>query len=228
MKKVIVVVGYGPGISKAVAEKFGAEGFAVALVARNKERLEAGVRALKEKGIEAAGVPSDAGKPAEIAAAIASARKALGPIASVQWNAYGAVGGDVTTASLDEVRGIFDVAVVGLVAALQAALPDLKAQKGSLLVTNGSLGLFDPAFDKGAVGWGAMGLAMANSAKHKLAGMLSVKLAPEGVYVGEVMVNGAVKGTASDNGSATIAPATVANAFWKLQQERTEVFTTIA
>ncbi|HEX7670382.1 MAG TPA: hypothetical protein VF395_12390 [Polyangiaceae bacterium] len=35
MAKTIVVCGYGPGISSAVAEKFGAEGFSVALAARN-------------------------------------------------------------------------------------------------------------------------------------------------------------------------------------------------
>jgi NADP-dependent 3-hydroxy acid dehydrogenase YdfG len=47
MAKTIVVVGFGPGISTAVAEKFGSSGFAVALVARNEERLAAGVKALK-------------------------------------------------------------------------------------------------------------------------------------------------------------------------------------
>jgi NAD(P)-dependent dehydrogenase (short-subunit alcohol dehydrogenase family) len=228
MKKVIVVVGYGPGISNAVAEKFGAEGFAVALVARNKERLDAGVRALQAKGIEAAAFTADAGKPEEIAAAIASAQKTLGPIASLQWTAYGTGGGDVTKASVAELRGIFDVPVVGLVTAVQAALPDLKAQKGSVLVTNGGLGFFDPAVDQVAVGWGAMGLAIANSAKHKLVGLLSVKLAAEGVYVGEVVVNGTVKGTAFDGGNATIEPASVANAFWKLQSGRSDVFVTVA
>jgi NAD(P)-dependent dehydrogenase (short-subunit alcohol dehydrogenase family) len=37
MSKTIVVVGFGPGISIAVAEKFGAAGFSFALVARNEE-----------------------------------------------------------------------------------------------------------------------------------------------------------------------------------------------
>ena len=50
----IIVVGYGPGISTGVAEKFGAEGFQVSLVARNKERLDAGVKALEAKGVKAA------------------------------------------------------------------------------------------------------------------------------------------------------------------------------
>jgi NAD(P)-dependent dehydrogenase (short-subunit alcohol dehydrogenase family) len=34
MAKTILVAGYGPGISTAVAEKFGGEGFQVGLVAK--------------------------------------------------------------------------------------------------------------------------------------------------------------------------------------------------
>lgn len=37
--KVIAVAGYGPGISRAVARRFGKERFSVALLARNKEKL---------------------------------------------------------------------------------------------------------------------------------------------------------------------------------------------
>lgn len=39
--RVLVVCGYGPGISDAVARRFGAEGFAVALLSRNQAKLDA-------------------------------------------------------------------------------------------------------------------------------------------------------------------------------------------
>ena len=68
MSKTIVVVGFGPGSSNAVAEKFGAEGFSVALVARSQERLDAGVKALEAKGVAAAAFTADAGDPASIGA----------------------------------------------------------------------------------------------------------------------------------------------------------------
>jgi NAD(P)-dependent dehydrogenase (short-subunit alcohol dehydrogenase family) len=45
MNKTVVVCGYGPGISNAVAERFGAEGFAVALAGRNAARVAAGAKA---------------------------------------------------------------------------------------------------------------------------------------------------------------------------------------
>lgn len=36
---VLIVFGYGPGISHATAERFGREGYSLALVGRNAERL---------------------------------------------------------------------------------------------------------------------------------------------------------------------------------------------
>jgi short-subunit dehydrogenase len=51
MSKTIIVCGHGPGISDAVAKKFGAEGFSVALVARSADKLTAAVAALEAKGV---------------------------------------------------------------------------------------------------------------------------------------------------------------------------------
>jgi short-subunit dehydrogenase len=224
MKKTLVIVGFGPGISSAVANKFGSSGFSVALVARHEEKLAAGVKALKAKGIDAAAFPADAGDPTAIRAAVAKARTALGPVTVLHWNAYGgAAAGDLTTADSASVRGIFDAAIVGLVAAVQEALPDLKASKeGAVLITNGAFGEINPQIDEYAVSARAMGLGVANAAKHKLAGLLAARLKAEGVYVGEVMVAGTVKGTAWDSGNATLDAATIAAKFWELYQARGE------
>jgi NADP-dependent 3-hydroxy acid dehydrogenase YdfG len=230
MSKTIVVVGYGPGVSNAVAEKFGAEGFSVALVARSAERLTAGVDALKAKGVAAAAIPADAGDPAAIAAAIGQARAALGPITAIHWNAYGgAEAGDLITAEPAAVRGAFDVAIVGLLAAIKAALPDLKAAgDGAVLVTNGAFGESGPQIDALAVSLKSMGLAMANAAKHKLVGMLAERLKGDGVYVGEVMIAGAVKGTGFDRGGPAIDPARIAGEFWRLYQARGETYARVS
>jgi NAD(P)-dependent dehydrogenase (short-subunit alcohol dehydrogenase family) len=225
MPKTIIVVGFGPGISTAVAEKFGAEGFAVALVARSQERLDAGVAALKAKGIAAGAFAADAGDAASIEAAIAKARAALGPIAVVHWNAFsGAEAGDLLAVAPSVVGSVFNVAIVGLLAAAEAALPDLKSQGGALLVTNGAFGELGAPMDAIAVGMKSMGVALANAAKHKLVGLLSERLKADGVYVGEVMVAGMVKGTAWDNGSqGAIDPTRIAEQFWRLYQGRGEV-----
>lgn len=224
MSKTILVGGFGPGISTAVAEKFGAEGFSVALVGRSQERLDAGVKTLEGKGIKAAAFAGDLGNPDDARAIVGRVREKLGPITVLQWSAYSGAAGDLTTASTADIHGALGIAVTGFLAAVQAALPDLRKEKdAAILVTNGGLGFFDTQVDAMAVQWGAMGLAVANAAKHKIVRLLSQKLAPENVYVGEVMVTGAVKGTAFDSGNATIEARTVGEKFWSLYASRKEL-----
>ncbi|CAN5628513.1 SDR family NAD(P)-dependent oxidoreductase [soil metagenome] len=216
MSKTILVCGHGPGISDAVARKFGAEGFKVALVARNGERLNAAVTALKSAGIEAAAFPTDLGDPAAVKAMVATAQKALGPVTVIHWNAYTGGAGDLTTADVAELQMTINVSVVGLVSAIQASLADLKAQKTSaVLVTGGGLAFYAPKVDEMAVDWRAMGLAVGKAAQHKAVGLLAAKLKADGIYVGEVIVLGMVKGTAFDHGNATLEPSAIADTFWK-------------
>ncbi len=81
----------------------------------------------------------------------------------------------------------------------------------------------NPQMDAMAVQWNAMGLGLANAIKHKLVGMLSERLKADGVYVGQVMVLGAVKGTPFDTGNATLEAASIAKMFWDLYTGRSAV-----
>lgn len=221
MRKTILVCGHGPGISHAVARRFGAEGFAVGLAARRGDKLAAAVEALSRAGVAAQAFPADLADPAGVATLVARVRASLGPISVVHWNAYASTAGDLTTATPDDVRAALDVGVVGLVAAVQAALPDLKAHLGAVLVTGGGLALYDDKIDEMAASWGSMGLAVTKAAQHKLVGVLGARLAADNVYVGEVMVTGLVKGTAFDRGgNATVEPDAVAARFWELYTAR--------
>lgn len=224
MAKTIVVCGYGSGISSAVAEQFGRQGFSVALVGRNAERLAGGVKSLESRGITAAGFPTDLSNEAEVKSLIASVRAKFGRITVLHWNAYSTGAGDLITADSTAIRKAFELPITNLVVALQQALPDLEAQSDSaLLVTNGGLGLDEPQVDAMAVAWNAMDLAVVNAAKHKLVGVLAQKLKPKNVYVGEVLVLGPVKGTAWDDGNAKIEATSVASRFWELYQKRGDV-----
>jgi NAD(P)-dependent dehydrogenase (short-subunit alcohol dehydrogenase family) len=223
MAKTIVVVGYGPGVSAGVAEKFGAEGFSVALVARTEATLAAGVEALKARGITAAAFPADAGDPTAIRGAIARARAALGPIGVIHWNAYSGRGfGDLLSIDPARLPSLFDVALVGLLSAVQEALADLKAAgDGAVLVTNGAFGEINPMIDAIALALGEVGVPLGNAAKAKLVGLLSARLKDEGVYVGEVTIAGVVRGTGPDSpGMPTLEPAAIAEAFWRLYKAR--------
>jgi short-subunit dehydrogenase len=223
MTRSIVVCGHGPGISHAVAKRFGKEGFSVALVARNAERLAAGASELSAAGVQARAFPCDLGNSAAVRGMIREVKAALGPIHVLHYNAYAGLAGDLSVAPESELKAAFDVSVTGLVAATQESLADLKEHKGAVLVTGGGFAFYDPAVDNMAVQFNAMGLAVSKAAQHKLVGLLSAKLAGEGVYVGEVVVLGMVKGTAFDHGNATLEPSAIADKFWELHQARTEV-----
>lgn len=227
MAETIVICGYGVGISDAVARRFGKEGYRVAAVARNAERLGGFVEKLTKDGIEAKAFPCDLSDSDAVRKLIVDVRASLGPIKVLHWNAYSGGAGDLKTASASDLRGAFDVNVVGLISATQAALGDLKAEAGAVLVTGGGLAFYDPNVDAVAVQWGAAGLAIGKAALHKTVGLLSKALKSDGIYVGEVVVTGLVKGTAFDSGNATIEPSTIAEKFWELYRARDAVSATI-
>lgn len=223
MANTIIVSGYGPGISKAVAEKFGAEGFSVAAVARNRDKLATNVAELTAKGIRAQAFPADVSDPKAVRDMVKAVRDKLGPVDVLHWNAVASGGGDLIAGDDDGLRKLYDVAIVGFSAAVQAALPDLRASRGAVLVTNGGLALLDDKVDAVGVAINAMGLSVINAAKHKAVRVLAQKLKADGVFVGEVMVTKTVKGTSFDTGNAELDAKTVATKFWELFKGRREL-----
>jgi len=229
MSKTLVVAGHGPGISQAVAERFGRAGFSVALVARNAGRLAEATARLEAQGCRAAALPADLTNLTSVREVVRKARAALGAITVLHWNAATPVAGDLPTAPAEELTTALGAGTVGLVAAVQEALPDMrKRPEAAVLVTNGGAALLADPVDAAAVQGRIMGLAVANAAKHKLARVLARRLETEGVFLAEVMVMGAVKGTAWDQGRATIAASAVADRFWDLYQKRHEHFANVA
>lgn len=227
MGKTIVVCGHGPGVSDAVARRFGAEGFDVALAARSADRLGAAAEALARRGVRAAAFPTDLADPVSVRALVGAARARLGPIAALHWNSLAEGAGDLLQADAASIRRVLDVSVTSLVVAVQAAHADLAAAKGSVLVTNGGFGLVDPGIDALVVKMQVMGLGLGNAAKLKLTRLLAERLRRDGIHVGEVMITGLVKGTRWDDGSATIEPDAVAAAFWDLHAKRDALSVTV-
>lgn len=220
MAETIVVCGHGPGISDAVARRFGKAGHPVAIVARNKERLAGAAKTLSDAGIKAQGFACDLSNPEAVKGMIGDVRGALGPIGVVHWNVYTPGAGDLTKATQAELNTVLGSGVYGLIAAVQASHADLKAKKGAVLVTGGGFAFYDENVDAMATQYQAQGLAIAKAAQHKTVGLLAKSLANDGVYVGEVVVTGMVKGTAFDSGNATLDPNDIAEKFWSLYTAR--------
>lgn len=220
MQHTVIVAGHGPGISDAVARRFAREGHKVAIVARNGERLAARAAALQAEGLAVHAFAADLSNLDGIAPLVAEIRAALGPIGVLHWNVYTPGAGDLLTAPpVELVRGL-NASAVSLVAAVQASLADLEANQGAVLVTGGGFAFYDRNVDAMAVQFQAMGLAIGKAAQHKAVGVLTQALAARGVYVGEVVVTGMVKGTAFDFGNATLDADDIATRFWELNAAR--------
>ncbi|AHG21546.1 short-chain dehydrogenase [Chania multitudinisentens RB-25] len=221
MKNTILICGYGPGISHAVARRFGKAGHPVALVARNAQRLAEAVTALTAEGIQVQAFPADLSDAKAIQRTVADAREILGPIGILHWNAFLDVEGDLLSMPPSDLSKSFDLRVVGYITAVQESLNDLAASKGSVLATSGVMALDDPQINAFATDYAA--LAIGVTAQRKATQILAHSLAPRDIHVGEVIVNGFVEGTPGGNGkSNTVAPADIAEQFWELHAARQE------
>jgi short-subunit dehydrogenase len=223
MPKTMMIVGFGPGTARAVAEKFGAEGFSLALVARNQSQLATSVAELKTKGIDATAFTADAGDPAAIRSTIQAVRSQMAPITVLFWNAYAGLDvSDLLTADESSIQRLFNAPVFGLIAATKELLPDLKQVSGSaILVSNGGLSDISTAMDAAATQYGFTGIALSGAAKLKLVGLIAERLKADGIYVGEIVVHGTIKSTpgAADN---TIDPTIIADKYWELYESRSQ------
>jgi NAD(P)-dependent dehydrogenase (short-subunit alcohol dehydrogenase family) len=230
MAPVIVVAGYGPGISAAVAESFAKKGFSVALLARTQAKLDAAAAGLKAAhGIEAKGFAVDLVDADVVKATIAKIHDELGTITVLYWNPYGRLAGILDGTTKDYV-GNFNVTTSSLIAAVQAAYADLKSQPGvsAVLVTGGNLSLEVPAITQMTVDWNAATLAVGKAAQRKTVDLMHVTLAKDDIYVGEVTVMTVVKGTPFEKvGNATLTGEDVAAKVVDLYAARSPTFVAI-
>jgi NAD(P)-dependent dehydrogenase (short-subunit alcohol dehydrogenase family) len=85
-KKVATVIGVGPGLGAALARRFAAD-YAVALVARNAEKLIELAREISAAGGTSLVVPADVSKEQEIIGAFERIRRELGDTDVLLYNA---------------------------------------------------------------------------------------------------------------------------------------------
>lgn len=179
--KTIAIVGAGPGLGLSIAKKFGKNGFQVALVARNEEKLNQLVAVLKQNGIEAAAFAADILDAQQIKSAFNAIKERYGfidvleysPIPSVQ-NLAGTL--DVTE---ENVLHQFQFIVLGAISSIGEVLPAmLKKNTGALLFTTGGSSIHPTPM------MGNVGIAMAGLRNHIL--NLNTELSGKGVYAGHI------------------------------------------
>jgi NAD(P)-dependent dehydrogenase (short-subunit alcohol dehydrogenase family) len=136
-----VIVGVGPGLGISLARAFDNAGHPVAMLDRDKAKVDSYAAALGSTGREARGYAADAANPEQLRAAIHSAITDLGPPDVLVYN-VGVVRQDSATGGDDQYWADATAAnVLGARVAADAVLPELLDGRGSLLFTGGGWAL---------------------------------------------------------------------------------------
>jgi len=206
---VIAIIGAGPGLGGAVARRFGREGFSVALISRNREKLDGMVAELAEADVTAAAFTADVRVPAELEDALARAAAELGPITALQYSPL---------PSRDYLKPVLDLtpelalealqfSALGLIHSVRAVLPAMReAGEGSVILINGGTSVKARA--------GFAGTSVAFPAESAYGEMLHDALAEEGIRVAQLVIPGGIPQLDLPNGIDDVA-----DRIWSLHAE---------
>jgi len=129
--KVVIVTGAGSGIGKATAERFLGEGAFVTLVGRTKSKLEAVAKPYPVDKVMI--VVADISNEDDVASLVAQTTEKAGRLDVLVNNAGVVAQGDVGSVSSDDWRKVMATDLDGVFYASRAAIPHLKASKGSIV-----------------------------------------------------------------------------------------------
>ncbi|KAG0647760.1 Cytochrome P450 monooxygenase FUS8 [Hyphodiscus hymeniophilus] len=190
-KPVIAVVGAGPGIGEAVARRFVAEGYVVALLARTEDKLQT-----MGKGIDAdfgSGSArhyiTDLRVEAQVISSFQSIRNELGPVQVLVYNAGArrVNGRSVLDTTTEEFEGFTRINLFGAFWASKCVLPDmLAAEKGTIIFT-GATGSLRGMPGLSSFSPGKFGL-------RSLAQVITREYQGKGIHTAHLIIDGPVDG----------------------------------
>ncbi len=190
---ICTIIGAGPGLGRALAERFAHGGFSVGLIARDARRLEEEAALLRARGQQSALASADAANAKSLQNAIADVERQLdGPSTVLIYNAVASTPGTLMQLSPEAMESDYRINVTGALIAAQAVVPAMKqAGKGTILFTGGGLALHPNAH--------AASLSLGKSGIRCLTFLLSQELRASGIRVATVTISGYIqKGTYFD------------------------------
>lgn len=211
--KTLVIIGAGKGLGLSLAKRFGKEGFRVALVARNEEKLQEMVKELESNGIESSYFLADIFRKEQINEAINSIKHKYGKIDVLEFSPtagnYPPTG--VLELTSENVKDVFAGQVASAIDVVNAVLPDMLDDKnGALLFTTGLSSLYPMSM------LGNLGIAM--SGLRNYVANLKTELTSKGIFIGHRALGVQIK----DQGSGTVNdPDVIADMWYNTYLDRT-------
>lgn len=203
---VIAIVGAGPGLGAAVAHKFGREGFSVALISRNQDKLAALEEELTSQNITAKGYIADIADREALASALESTATDLGPVEVLQFSPVPSKPflKPVLETTAEDLQAATELSILGSVTAIRQVLSGmLERGTGTVLLINGS----SAATPNGNVA----GTSTAFAGESAYGAMLHEAAGDKGVNVHQLIIPGAIGG-----GDPIYDPAALAERIWEL------------
>ncbi|WP_456845132.1 SDR family NAD(P)-dependent oxidoreductase [Cellulomonas sp. P5_C6] len=196
----IAIIGAGPGLGAAVARRFGAEGFSIALISRDQTKLDTLASQLQDSGLVARGYAADVLDSASLEAALARAMAELGPIAVLQYSPlpsrdYLAPVLEMTPElALEALR----FSALGLIHAVRSVLPAMRtAGDGSIILVNGGTSVKARS--------DFAGTSIAFPAESAYGEMLHDALEADGIRVVQLVIPGGIANLQLANGIDDVA-----------------------
>jgi NAD(P)-dependent dehydrogenase (short-subunit alcohol dehydrogenase family) len=182
-RPVCAVVGVGPGNGEALARRFAANGYSIALMARRTELTAKLARELTS----AKSYACDVTEAASVEAAFAATRSDLGDVDALIYNAGSGVWGHVEEVKPEDLERSWRVNTLGLFLSGQQAIPAMRRKGGGAIIVVGAT-----ASRRGAAG--AAAFAQSKMAQRALAESMARHLWPAGIHVALIVVDGVVGG----------------------------------
>ncbi len=181
-----IIIGAGPGVSGALARRFGREGYGIGLVARSAEALKMQCEDLSKSGVLSDFSVADAGNLPELAQAVDNLTASLGSCDTLIYNASVMRAGAPLEVSIERLQKELSVNLLGAYqSALQVAPAMIERGAGAILFTGGGLAL-EPYPE-----WTS--LALGKAALRSLSLSLYKDLSPKGVHVAVFAICGIVE-----------------------------------
>jgi NAD(P)-dependent dehydrogenase (short-subunit alcohol dehydrogenase family) len=179
---VCAVVGIGPGNGEALARRFAADGYAVALMAR---RTELTAKLAAELPLARA-YALDVAEAASVATAFAAVRAELGEVDVLVFNAGSGVWGTIEEVKAEDFERSWRINALGLFSCAKEVIPAMRAAARGAIVVVGAT-----ASRRGVAGTAAF--APAKMAQKGLAESMARHLGPAGIHVALIIVDGIVR-----------------------------------
>ncbi|WP_315796024.1 SDR family NAD(P)-dependent oxidoreductase [Paenibacillus sp. BIC5C1] len=181
--KTIVIIGAGPGLGLSLAKKFGENGFRVAVISRNAEKLKQIVSELQKLTIEAKSYVADITDMPALRQALQAVKQDFGPIDVLEFSPYGGpnVFRHVLETTPENVMEPMNSYLLPAVLSVNEILPDMLSKgSGAILFTTGISAMipYPPL--------GNMGIVMTGIRNY--ATNLHNELKEKGIYVGHLSV----------------------------------------